>query len=93
MGVDGEADVGGVGAHLDGQAASATSSPALGPTMPAPIRRSVPSSNSSLVAPSERPRDSDRPLAAQGKVPLPYLTPAALASFSVALTQATSGSV
>ena len=43
--------------------------------------------------PSSRPRDSERPLAAQGNTPLPYLTPAALASFSVTPTQATSGSV
>ena len=43
--------------------------------------------------PSSRPSDSERPLAAQGKTPLPYLTPAALASVSVTPTQATSGSV
>ena len=32
-------------------------------------------------------------MAIQGNTPLPYLTPAALASFSVTPTQATSGSV
>src|SRR5215212_7078921 len=74
-------------------AASAMRSPALGPTMPAPMMRSVDSSNSTLVMPSSRPSDRDRPDAAQGNTPLPYLTPAALASFSVTPTQATSGSV
>ena len=75
------------------RAASAIRSPALGPTMPAPMMRSVTSSKITLVRPSSRPNDSDRPDAAHGKVPLPYFTPAALASFSVTPTQATSGSV
>src|SRR3954447_13122413 len=74
-------------------AASAMRSPALGPTIPAPMTRSLASSNNTLVRPSSRPRDSDRPEPAQGNTPLPYLTPAALASFSVTPTQATSGSV
>ena len=68
-------------------------SPALGPTIPAPMIRSVVSSNSTLVRPSSRPSDSERPDAIHGNTPLPYLTPAALASFSVTPTQATSGSV
>jgi hypothetical protein len=74
-------------------AASAMRSPAFGPTMPQPMMRSVASSNRTLVTPSSRPSESDRPLAAHGKVPLPYFTPFALASFSVRPTQATSGSV
>jgi hypothetical protein len=74
-------------------AASAMRSPADGPTMPQPMARPVTSSNSTFVSPSDRPRVSERPLAAQGKTPLPYLTPAALASFSVTPAQATSGSV
>ena len=56
-------------------AASAIRSPAFGPTMPQPITRCVVSSNSSLVMPSSRPSESERPLAAQGNTPLPYLTP------------------
>ena len=36
-------------------AASAMRSPALGPTMPAPMMRSVVSSNRTLVRPSSRP--------------------------------------
>ena len=55
--------------------------------------RSVVSSNITLVMPSSRPSDSERPLAAHGKAALPYLMPAALASFSVTPTHATSGSV
>ena len=43
--------------------------------------------------PSSRPSASERPDAAQGNAPLPYLMPLALASFSVRPTQATSGSV
>jgi hypothetical protein len=39
----------------------------------------------------ERRRESERPLAAQGNTPLPYLMP--LASFSVNPAYATSGSV
>ena len=74
-------------------AASAIRSPADGPTMPQPMIRSVVSSKITLVMPSSRPSDSERPLAAHGKTPLPYLMPAALASFSVTPTQATSGSV
>src|SRR3954464_9892620 len=92
---------GGMGSAISGasapssiaSAASAMRSPAFGPTMPQPMMRSVVSSNSTLVTPSSRPSDSDRPLAAQGNTPLPYLTPAAFASFSVSPTQATSGSV
>ena len=61
--------------------------------MPQPMSRSVVSSKITLVMPSSRPSDSERPLAAQGKAALPYLMPAALASFSVTPTQATSGSV
>jgi hypothetical protein len=41
--------------------------------------------------PQSRPRDSERPPAAHGNTPLPYLIPAAFASFSVTPTQATSG--
>jgi hypothetical protein len=74
-------------------AASAIRSPALGPTMPQPRTRLVASSNKSLVMPSSRPSESERAEAAQGKIPLPYLIPLALASFSVMPTQATSGSV
>ncbi len=74
-------------------AASAMRSPADGPTMPQPMTRSVVLSNSSFVMPSSRPSESERPLAAQGKTPLPYVTPAAFASFSVIPAQATSGSV
>src|SRR5208282_5811925 len=44
-------------------AISAMSSPALGPARPAPISRSLAWSNSSLVRPSSRASDSDRPLA------------------------------
>ena len=61
--------------------------------MPQPMMRSVVSSNSTLVSPSSRPSESERPLAAQGNTPLPYLTPLALASFSVRPAQATSGAV
>ena len=75
------------------RAASAMRSPALGPTIPAPMMRSVASSNSTFVRPSSRPNDSDRPDAAHGNAPFPYFTPAALASFSVTPTHATSGSV
>jgi hypothetical protein len=46
-----------------------------------------------FLVPSSRPRNSDLPLAAHGKTPLPYLTPLALASISVRPTHATSGSV
>jgi hypothetical protein len=56
-------------------AASAIRSPAFGPTMPQPSRRLVASSNSSLVTPSSRPSDKERPLAAHGNTPLSYLTP------------------
>ena len=73
--------------------ASAMRSPAEGPVMPQPMIRPDASSNSTLVIPSERPRVSERPLAAHGNTPLPYATPAALASFSVTPAQATSGSV
>jgi len=51
--------------------ASAMRSPAEGPTMPQPMTRPVVSSNSTLVSPSERPRVSERPLAAHGNAPLP----------------------
>ena len=51
--------------------ASAMRSPAEGPTMPQPMTRPVASSNSILVIPSDRPRVSDRPLAAHGNTPLP----------------------
>ncbi len=74
-------------------AASAIRSPALGPTIPAPINRSVSSSNNSLVMPSSRDSARLRPLAAQGNTPLPYLIFFALASISVSPTHATSGSV
>src|ERR1700722_15851455 len=116
MGMNGEADVLGLGAHLDRQrrlrdevagvgspqapaaipsagAASERRSPALGPTMPQPMRRWVSSSHRVLVRPSSRPSESDRPLAAHGKTALPYLIPFALASVSVTPAQATSGSV
>ena len=43
--------------------------------------------------PSSRPSVSDRQDATHGNTPLPYLTPAALASFLVTPIQATSGSV
>ena len=72
-------------------AASEMRSPALGPTMPQPMRRWLSSSHKVLVRPSSRPSESDRPLAAQGKTALPYLTPFALASVSVTPAQATSG--
>ena len=61
--------------------------------MPQPTIRCVASSNSTLVEPSSRPSESERPLAAQGNAPLPYLIPLALHSFSVSPAQATSGSV
>ena len=87
------ARVGGVRAQPMASAASAIRSPAFGPTMPQPMMRSVVSSKITLVMPSSRPSDSERPLAAHGKLALPYLMPAALASFSVTSTHATSGSV
>jgi hypothetical protein len=74
-------------------AASAIRSPAFAPTMPAPKSRPLASSNGSLVRPSGRAMLSARPDAAQGKLPLPYLTPFALASVSVRPAQAPSGSV
>jgi hypothetical protein len=43
--------------------------------------------------PSSRPSVSDRQDATHGNTPLPYLTPAALASFLVTPIRATSGSV
>ena len=46
--------------------ASAISSPALGPTMPAPSSRRVPGSTRSFVRPSSRPWARDRPEAAHG---------------------------
>ena len=78
---------------LIASAASEMRSPADGPTIPQPMRRSVSSSTRIFVRPSSRPSDSDRPEAAHGNAPLPYLTPAALASLSVMPTHATSGSV
>ena len=45
------------------------SSPALVPTIPPPSTRCVSGSNSSLVKPSSRPSDSERPLATHGKAP------------------------
>ena len=45
-------------------AASAIRSPAEGPTMPQPMIRSVVSSKRTLVRPSSRPSDRERPLAA-----------------------------
>jgi hypothetical protein len=93
MRVNGEADVMGIGAHLDrescfrDQVASiwsndATTNDAIGRLIEQDL-------GDPFVAPSER----DRPDAAQGNTPLPYFTPLALASFSVSPTQATSGSV
>ena len=72
---------------------SAIRSPAPGPTMPTPITRLVSCSNRILVMPSSRCRLKLRPLAAQGKTPLPYLRPCCLASASVTPAHATSGSV
>src|SRR6478735_1471063 len=74
-------------------ATSEISSPALGPTMPAPITRLLAASTMSLVKPSSRPSDSERPLAAQGKDALRILSPSCFACPSVTPTQATSGSV
>ncbi len=91
--MDGGADVAGVGAELDGQARFSDEVPGGGADDAAADDAVGGSSNSTLVMPSSRPRLSDRPLAAQGNTPLPYLIPAALASFSVTPTQATSGSV
>ena len=90
--VDGEADVFGVGAHLDRQRR-------FGDQV-AGIRRRrcrsrsiawCPRRTATWSAPSSRPSDSARPEAAHGKLALPYSMPLALASVSVRPTQATSG--
>ena len=93
VGVDGQADVGGVGADLDGQRGFGDEVAGVGADDPGaddPVVGLVEQHLGQALVP---PRDSERPEAAQGNTPLPYLTPAALASFSVTPTQATSGSV
>ena len=72
---------------------SEMSSPACGPTMPAPTRRRVSPSKMSFVRPSSRPLPIARPLAAHGKVAFSIARPAAFASVSVTPTHAISGSV
>jgi len=73
--------------------ASASNSPALTPTIPAPSTRFVPGSRISFVRPSERPMLSARPEAAQGNPAVSNGVPSALAWVSVSPVQATSGSV
>jgi hypothetical protein len=93
MRMDGQADIGRVGTHLNRERGLGDEVTGIGATMPHPMIRSVDSSKRTLVTPSSLPSVRDRPDATHGNTPLPYFTPAAFASFSVTPTHATSGSV
>ena len=67
-------------------AASAISSPAPGPTIPAPMTRPDAASTTSLVSPSLRPMVAARPEAAHGNFASLIARPARWASASIART-------
>ena len=88
------ADVGGVGAHLDGQGGLGDQVAGVGADDAAaddPLGGLVEQHLGHALVAAQRQRPAAD--AAHGNTPLPYLIPAALASFSVSPTQATSGSV
>ena len=74
--MDGQPDVCGVRAQLDGQRGLGDQVAGIGPDDAAADDPVVVSSKITLVMPSSRPSDSERPLAAHGKLALPYLMPA-----------------
>ena len=92
MRVNGQPDILRIRAHLDGKRGLGDQVAADGPTMLQPMIRSVVSSNRTLVRPSSRPSERERPLAAQGNT-LPYRDPLRLGLVLGQPTQATSGSV